>query len=169
MSTEQQQMAVSHTMTNLEELDGRPVPFKKVTGSSPRKVFFRSLSSRIATGRQEYEGEPDEILVHLYLYDYDENKIGRVSHALDGPRTFEPCLSASDWKGSKSRVSLSASTNSIRRRKRQARLRHAGQGFAGPSVRPAATQAEGTGCRSHDPEPERFQSGSGNPREASGS
>lgn len=54
-------------------------------------------SGRVATVKEihEYEGE---ILFDLVMYDRDGTRLGRVSPALGGPRTFEPMCSIEGWE-----------------------------------------------------------------------
>lgn len=54
-------------------------------------------SGRVATVKEirEYDGE---ILFDLVMYDHGGDKLGRVSPALGGPRTFEPMCSIEGWE-----------------------------------------------------------------------
>jgi hypothetical protein len=43
-------------------------------------------------------GEPGEVLLDIVLYDHHGDRIGRMSPACGGPRTFEPACSGGDWR-----------------------------------------------------------------------
>lgn len=56
------------------------------------------LKARIAQVRSVYRDSSDgEVLVDLWLYDHDGNKLGRVSPHEGGPRTYEPACPYQYW------------------------------------------------------------------------
>jgi hypothetical protein len=85
-------------MSRLDALDSLPVPFKKGDWVESKEGSLQVGIVKDCYWTSGYQDSPDQCLVDLFMYDYDENKIGRASPALEGPRTFEPCLTASDWK-----------------------------------------------------------------------
>jgi hypothetical protein len=55
-------------------------------------------NARIAQVRSVYRDSSDgEVLVDLWLYDHDGNKLGRVSPSEGGPRTYEPACPYKYW------------------------------------------------------------------------
>jgi hypothetical protein len=94
----QQNTRDNEFMSRLDALDSLPVPFKKGDWVESKEGSLQVGIVKDCYWSSGYKGSPDEILVDLFLYDYDGNKVGRESLALDGPRSFEPCLTASDWK-----------------------------------------------------------------------
>lgn len=70
------------------------LPFKPgdwVADSAERVGRVKSVYSDTAF-------EPGAILLDIVIYDRQGNKLGRVSPAMGGPRTFEPCLAAENWR-----------------------------------------------------------------------
>lgn len=58
-------------------------------------------AERVGRVKQIYHAsalEPGAILLDVVIYDRQGNRLGRVSPACGGPRAFEPCLSANDWR-----------------------------------------------------------------------
>jgi hypothetical protein len=54
-------------------------------------------SERIGRIKAVY-GEPGEVLLDIVLYDHSGERIGRMSPACGGPRTFEPACSGEHWR-----------------------------------------------------------------------
>lgn len=53
---------------------------------------------RVKSVHGESAFEPGAILLDIVMYDRQGNKLGRVSPSLGGPRTFEPCMNAANWR-----------------------------------------------------------------------
>jgi hypothetical protein len=98
MSNEAVKTDLMAEMTSWEELDSRPLPFKGGDWVESKEGVLQVGIVKRCYWSRGWNGQPDEILIDLYLYDYDENRVGRVSPVMGGPRTFEPSLSAGDWK-----------------------------------------------------------------------
>jgi hypothetical protein len=60
--------------------------------------WVADTNERVARVRDVYFGNPNEVLLDLVLYEFDGTKLGRVSPACGGPRSFEPACPGEDWK-----------------------------------------------------------------------
>jgi hypothetical protein len=56
-----------------------------------------SDGERVAQVKRVYRDE-GQVLVDLFLYDHNGKRVGRVSPAFNGPRTFEPACSLDGWQ-----------------------------------------------------------------------
>lgn len=54
-------------------------------------------SDNIAKVKDVYESE-GEILLDLYIYDREGNKLGRISPVMGGPKKYEPACSSEGWE-----------------------------------------------------------------------
>jgi hypothetical protein len=97
-SQHDQKSPTAHAVTSYEDLDRQPVPFKKGDWVESK---HGNLQVGIVQDCYWSSGAgygPDVVQVDICLYDYKGKKVGRASPAQGGPRTYEPCLLASDWK-----------------------------------------------------------------------
>jgi hypothetical protein len=72
------------------------LPFKPgdwATDSSDRIAKVKAIYRTPAIG-----GSEEEILFDLIMYDWDGEKLGRISEAMGGPRSFEPACSIEGWR-----------------------------------------------------------------------
>jgi hypothetical protein len=70
------------------------LPFKPgdwVADSAERVGRVKSVYSDLAW-------EPGAILLDIVMYSRNGDKLGRVSPYCGGPRSFEPCMNAADWR-----------------------------------------------------------------------
>lgn len=77
----------------MNETTIKPLPFKPGD-------WVSDGSDRVATVRRVYWGYPDEneVLLDLIMYDWEGDRLGRVSPSMGGPRSFEPACSADGWR-----------------------------------------------------------------------
>lgn len=55
-------------------------------------------NTRVAKVKDVYACSSNgEVLLDLYIYNLDGDRLGRTSPALGGPKTYEPCCSAKNW------------------------------------------------------------------------
>jgi hypothetical protein len=86
---------MSEPAFDLEEyrrLQELPLPVK------PGDWVESKYGCKVATVKDVYRESADVVLVDLFIYDRDGNKVGRESPVLGGPRKFEPALDWKDWK-----------------------------------------------------------------------
>lgn len=70
-----------------------PGPFPFMPGD-----WIADEAERVGRVKAVYGGEPGEVLLDIVLYDHHGERVGRMSPACGGPRTFEPACSGENWR-----------------------------------------------------------------------
>ena len=68
----------------------KPLPYKP-------NDWVADTSDRVARVKSVY-WDRGEVLLDLHMFERDGTRLGRVSPAMGGPRSFEPACSAEDWR-----------------------------------------------------------------------